>query len=32
MIVFPLINYEYKYDNKNVVVWASDIFRKVSFI
>lgn len=29
MIIFPLINCEYKYDNNNVVVWASDIFRKV---
>lgn len=28
-MTFPLINHLYEYDNKNVIVWASDIFRNV---
>lgn len=28
-MTFPLINNLYKYDNRNVIVWASDIFRNV---
>ena len=28
-MTFPLINNLYEYDNKKVVIWASDIFRNV---
>lgn len=28
-MTFPLINHLYEYNNKNVIVWASDIFNKV---
>lgn len=28
-MTFPLINKIYEYNNKQVIVWASDIFRKV---